>query len=585
MPTYDWSFMSHRSGESIESLVATLLRLEYSDARQVNPSQGDGGIDIIRETPDGVIVWQVKGFTTALSSSQFRQVKSSWVRFNEEHVGAERPPVLEYHLVTPWTPTEERLGEFRDMVGEAGFNCVWDGDAYLSGLGDRHPATMHRFTYGDGALEQFVNQKAMIASSPVERADSISMMSAIETRQDALNELRDQLDDNYRIEHGTLTVSGEGPPMPPGLSDPAIFHRMEYLGDGRWKYQSVVPRSADATSVDPVSWDVTFLEEAGSEGAAAIQEWADWGTPFQNVRGRVRMIGGPLPDPADDIDERESRLSFAEVKRADPPPLYLRCLTAAGDTRFRFRLIPRIRTTGAKTGWMKLVTETPEGIIRFDIRIKGEEGMQVNAEIGQLHGKDPESVLAEARVLLQVAEGDVFSVEINQTAPLFKSHGTVLPTALEGTVVPMADALSSLQSRTSAELRMPDMASITDSQFGLLLRYASIYGGTAHVWRWREISIYAPTDVSEIPAFIEQIGELLGGKYIPVYVEEPVFKLGEDSYKIDHPLVTTRHSVRLVEGQDLDAVQPGEQIRLGPGADEKVTTAMVVDWTPGTSVF
>ncbi|WP_223628651.1 hypothetical protein [Microbacterium sp. EST19A] len=585
MPTYDWPLISHRSGESIESLVATLLRLEYADARQVNPSQGDGGIDIVRETTGGVIVWQVKGFTTALSSGQFRQVKNSWLRFNEEHVGAEQPAVLEYHLVTPWTPTEERLRDFRDLTGGADFACTWDGDAYLSGLGDRHQATMHRFTYGDGALEQFVNQKAMIASSPVERADSISMLSAIETRQDALNELRDQLDDNYRIEHGTLTVSGDGPPMPPGLSDPAIFHRMEYLGDGRWKYQSVVPRSADSTTVDPVSWDVTFLEEPGSEGALAIQEWAEWGTPFSNVRGQARMVGGPLPDPSDNNDERESRLSFAQVKRADPPPLYLRCLTASGDTRFRLRLTPRIRTTGATTGWMRLVTETPEAIIRFEIRIKGDEGMQVNAEIGQLHGKDPESVLAESRVLLQMAEDDVISVEINQTAPLFKANGTVLPSALEGTVVPIAEALSSLQRRTSAALTMPDMSSITDSQFGLLLRYASIYGGEAHVWRWREVSIYAPGDASEIPAFIEQIGELVGGEFMPVYVEEPVFQLGDDSYKIDHPLVTMRHSVRLFEGQNLDAVQPGERIRLVPGADEKVTTAMVADWTPDTPVF
>ena len=80
MPTYDWPLIQQRSGDSIESLVATLLRREYTDARQVNPSQGDGGIDILRSTPDGLEIWQVKGFTTAMTDSQFRQVKKSWDR-------------------------------------------------------------------------------------------------------------------------------------------------------------------------------------------------------------------------------------------------------------------------------------------------------------------------------------------------------------------------------------------------------------------------------------------------------------------------------------------------------------------------
>jgi hypothetical protein len=32
MPTYDWPLIQQRSGDSIESLVATLLRREYTDA-------------------------------------------------------------------------------------------------------------------------------------------------------------------------------------------------------------------------------------------------------------------------------------------------------------------------------------------------------------------------------------------------------------------------------------------------------------------------------------------------------------------------------------------------------------------------
>ncbi len=116
MPTYDWPLIQHRSGDSVESLIATLLRREYSEARQTKPSQGDGGIDILRPTPDGLEIWQIKGFTTALTNSQFRQVKESWERFVEQHVTPGEQKIACYHLVTPWTPTEERMAQFCDFL-------------------------------------------------------------------------------------------------------------------------------------------------------------------------------------------------------------------------------------------------------------------------------------------------------------------------------------------------------------------------------------------------------------------------------------------------------------------------------------
>lgn len=150
MPTYDWPLIQQRSGDSIESLVATLLRREYTDARQVNPSQGDGGIDILRSTPDGLEIWQVKGFTTAMTDSQFRQVKKSWDRFVEEHVTPGKHRIVRYHLVTPWTPTEERIVLFDELTADASFPCQWDSDAFIAGLADRCPETMQRFVHGEG---------------------------------------------------------------------------------------------------------------------------------------------------------------------------------------------------------------------------------------------------------------------------------------------------------------------------------------------------------------------------------------------------------------------------------------------------
>lgn len=584
MPTYDWSFIERRSGDSIESLVATLLVLEYPDARQVNPSQGDGGIDVIRETPDGVIVWQVKGFTTALTPSQFRQVRASWARFNEEHLGEGHPPVLEYHLVTPWTPTEERIAEFRELTEGSDFPCRWDGDAYLSGLGDKYPATVHRFTYGEGALEQFVSSRALLASSPVERADSFTMLDAIETRQDALDELRDQLSDHYRIEHGTLTVSGDGPPLP-GANDAGIYHQMTYLGEGRWKYQSLVPRSADSATVDPISWEVTFHEEPGSEGFEAIKEWEEWGTPFGEVRGDVRMVGGPLRDTEPSEARENSYLSFHAVGADAPPSLFLRCTKEDGQTRFRLSLRTVAHTQGVRTGWIRLVADTPEGAMRIDIRMKGPGEMQVNAELGDMRGRDLESVLQEGRVLRAVEDGDVFSVELSQGVTLFQARGQVIPRSIESMVVPIAESLMLLQSKTSAALHMPDVREVTSREFKLLLQHASIYGGEAYTWHWSEATMYAPEAPEEVPDFQAQLRPFVSGGYMLVKAEEPVLVLANDAFKIDHPMVTIRPSVVLGDGQDLDQVEPNQGVRLVPGTDDRAITSMLRDWTPGSEFF
>jgi hypothetical protein len=77
MPGYDWPLLADCGGESIESLIATFLRRLYPTARQTNPSQGDGGIDIILESDEGVTVWQIKKYTSPITSGQWANIKRS----------------------------------------------------------------------------------------------------------------------------------------------------------------------------------------------------------------------------------------------------------------------------------------------------------------------------------------------------------------------------------------------------------------------------------------------------------------------------------------------------------------------------
>lgn len=581
MPTYDWPLIQQRSGDSIESLVATLLRREYSDARQINPSQGDGGIDILRSTADGLEVWQVKGFTTAMTDSQFRQVKNSWERFVEEHVAPGERRIARYHLVTPWTPTEERNTLFDELTADATFPCQWDSDAFIAGLADSYPQTMQRFTHGEGVLEQFISQKAMLASSPVERGESLKMLDAIETRQDALDALRDTIHDNYRIEHGTRTVANSQEIPLPLDDDPAVFHRMTYLGDSRWKYESVVPRTPDAAEIDPISMDVEFLTNPGTPEHDAVRAWEEWGTPFQDVRVRTTTTGGPFAHD----EPVESIVSIIERSRDEIPSLYLRCTASNGHRRFRMPLVVASKTVGTQTGWVRLLLDAPHRVLNFELRFKQGEGAEAKVQMGHVDGRNPEAVCDELEALLSIRESDVISVETGTGDPLLRAHGTVLPSALEAVYLPVARQLTLLQAHTAPALVMPSIAEITDSQFRHLSLLATIYSGVPHRWNWTELRFQVPEDDTEAESITTVVIDAVAGRGTIVQVETPVFTLGNRTYTIDHPLASTPHSVQLEPGVDPAILRGGDSFRLIPGSDDAVTTAKIADWTPGSIQF
>jgi hypothetical protein len=581
MPTYDWPLIQQRSGDSIESLIATLLRREYSDARQINPSQGDGGIDILRLTADGIEIWQIKGFTTSISNSQFRQIKNSWKRFLEEHITPGEKRIVRYHLVTPWTPTEERVTEFDELTADAGFPCQWDGDAFIAGLADRFPETMQRFTYGEAVLEQFISQKAMLAASPVERGESLKMLDAIEARQDALDALRDTIHDNYRIEHGTRTVTNSQEIPLPLDGDPAVFHRMTYLGDSRWKYESVVPRTPDAAKIDPISMDVEFLVTPGTPKHDAVREWEDWGTPFQDIRVRTTTTGGPFVHE----EPVESTVSIVERSHADGPLLYLRCTERSGQRRFRMPLVVTSQTVGSQTSWLRLVLDTPERSLNFELRFKQGESAEAKVQMGNVDGRNPESVCDELEELLGICESDVISVETDARNALIGAHGAVLPSAFEALYLPVARHLTLLQSHTGPTLVMPSISEITDSQFRHLSLLATIYGGVPHRWSWTELRFQVPEDDTRAASLRTVVIDAIAGRGTIVQVETPVFALGNRTYTVDHPVASSTHSVQLEQGVDLARLRAGDTFRLVPGTDDSVTTAKVVDWTPGSIQF
>ncbi|KQQ28615.1 hypothetical protein [Frondihabitans sp. Leaf304] len=578
MVGYDWALLADRGGEAVEGLIATLLNRRYPAARQVNPSQGDGGIDVILDKGDGIEVWQIKKFTTPLSSSQWTQVKNSWSRFTAEHVdkGAQ---VSRYHLVTPWTPTEERYEDFRRLTGGRPFPTQWDGEASINGLADEFPQTMDRFVYGPGAIERNVQAKAFLAASPIEKSDTLTMSSAISVRQDALDELRDGLSDHYYIDQGTQTVTGDIAPPLPAPGNRGVFHRMTYLGDSRWRTESLVPRTEHATVADPVFLQMQFEVAPESPEAQAVTDWHQWGIPFDGIPAKTRVAGGPFAE----AEAKTSQLSVSLVERELPELFFT--IRDGDKLVFRSRLTKVARTRGIQTGWFRIYGVTEAHTLAVDLRIKEDES-SVTFAVADVSGVDPAAVLAELDALEMLAPRHRVSVELPSGAAVAGLTDVRIPGALEAYVRRVAAGLLALQSHTSEQLVMPDVLGASAEEIDRLDSLVSIYAGQTSESTWSSGEWAVPEDPDDAAQLLnEMLPALLAGKSNLYAVERPTLTLGDMKVVIDHPLATARRSYRLPDGFDLGSVKPGGIIPLLPGDDARITTAAVAEWTPGSITF
>jgi hypothetical protein len=216
---------------------------------------------------------------------------------------------------------------------------------------------MQRFMHGPGFFEQQVMARTVLANSPVETVDRVSMLDAIDSRQSALDDLRDFASDSYYINRG-LQSSHAGPPLPT-TGDPAVMHRFRYVGNDRWETQSLVPRDGEAGRRDPITVEFSVNAEDGSPKRAALVEWSEWGIPFTDLPAHVATRGGPFGH-----ESHESLLSITEPVAATATPTVF---WSSDRMRVTFGFAsrsPRLPTpsaasrTGCELFWTHLIAST-----------------------------------------------------------------------------------------------------------------------------------------------------------------------------------------------------------------------------------
>lgn len=568
----DWTLLGSHKGESIEEFIAVLLRRKYPDALQVNPSKGDKGIDVYRNTPEGLVNWQVKKFTSPLTSGQWTQVVKSWNRFWAEKV-EKGVKVASYTLVTPWTPTDERRADFAKLTAAATFPTQWDGDSFISGLTDEFPETLERFVKGPNVLDSMVMQKSVLASQPVDVADSLTMMESITVRQTKLNEITNLVSDHYFIDTGTRTMAHPEDWPFPEPDDAGVMTRYTYLGNNRFSYQTLVPRTAQSTNDDPIHLEVQFQVADGSPEAQAVRDWSQWGVPFTDIPAITHATGGPLGDRRGD----HSLLSFKPVPSAPTtrPNMRFRIVGADGVEKQSILLRTTEVTQGAATGWPRALAESTYGVLGVELRLGEKDATTSTFSMDRIEGKSPAGVVEELAHFEAMDETDEVFIAIDGAGDILRAGRFTMPTAMTymGRV---AKALQRLQPSTSEILRMPSF-DVTMGQLKELERLADIYDGNARTDTWVSRGFTAQADNAELVSLVES-GHVIAEVSLPHVV------LGEYEFDIERPLVQTARSMRFERIPNGGFIE-GEKYFLVPGADNTVVTAAMAGWKKGDPPF
>lgn len=572
------------SGDKVELAMATLLLREHPDARHVSPARqpavagNDLGVDVIRTTAEGDELWQVKKFAQPLGKGQKKQVASSWRQFCRgsglDESGAALPDapfvrdVLRYRLVTPWTPTRTALKWFETLTRGATFECRWDALAYIEGLVAQHADVFDYALHGVNVVERRVQDLAQLAGAPPETVGEIPVLDSIARRQEALDGLRDLACDGYRIDPGLVSWSGEGLPLPL-LGQGAVMHRLEFLGDTRWRYSSVVPLG-DAEA-EPLELKTEFQVPEGSAEAAAVMAWNEWGVPFTDVPALIEARGGPYAH-----GPQESLLTFVAVADGDGPSVFLRGTATDGTSLFRLPLAVLERTRGYETGWVRLVVDTPERSCRFELRMKSSGGGELRVRVGAgIAGRDPEAVADEIE-LLQRGAVDQLTFELAGGVRLLGAAAP-LPEELRGKVWAVAKGLCALQAFSSKVMVMPDFAEVAAAQTDMLERLASIYSGEPVEGVWTSIEMEVPDDPAGIADARAMAARAQAGEGAIVITEVPVVRIGADEYRLTRAFAMTPASLQLAEGVDPHMLTAGDKYCIVPGADPRWHAGLLVE--------
>lgn len=295
MARVEWT----RHPDDVEPVVGMLICSRHPNAVRVQPSQGDGGVDIFVPGDGGFgrerEVYQVKSYCKQrLNSSQKRKIKRSFDDVSKT-ANDEGWKITKWHLVMPMDMTDNELNWLKQITAAAEFTCETNGLLFCDTLAADYPKVIDYYLRdGKERLQAAMDNLTRIlsgrqdrqANEPLTPTDVLGDLVAIYR---ALNEC----DPFYRYEYAVADnpPSETAPPDEPGLVAISAIEQ-----DSVWIIIKIFALSMAALQERPIGVNFRLnVPEGDDELANQVQRFIDYGAPLTMPAGTV---SGSLDLPA-----------------------------------------------------------------------------------------------------------------------------------------------------------------------------------------------------------------------------------------------------------------------------------------------
>lgn len=469
MSRVEWTRLE---GNDVEAVVAMFINREQPTSTRINPSIGDGGVDILdRGVGEGGsdVVYQVKRHAAPLSAGAKTEVEKGLKRLMGPRAAKDKIKrdvrwlnldVRTWNLVTPWDPTPEAVAWLHGLGETYGVKAAWKGLTYVEQLAAKYPDVVDYYLHGGRARIEGL-YKELVALLSNDEGD-LNVPSVNDRVQMALSTLSH--DPHYRYEHRF----GEG--SVPLLGDrPGLVMSLVTAGQksSRWTIVDVIARCAASTDERPITVSGTVHLPAGSDARDAFRDFLAFGTPFTSPAGAA---SGVLDAPGG-LGRTFTGASFVIGAAAD--------LGANAELHYEIvdpdglvvaaRDLNRTQRSEGNRGW-RVVLEDSAGVFTFEDRydLKGGNASR-SLRFNDLAGKPVRTVGDALRFVSQCRQPNQGRVSIRFTPP---DRGVIDPgiglladdedRSHVMLMLKVVELLERIQTHTSSVVVMPDLERFED---------------------------------------------------------------------------------------------------------------------------
>lgn len=489
----------------IEHVVSMLLCRENPSAVRIRPSRGDGGIDVLAPSRDGigVAVYQVKSFAGNLTQSQKAQAERSFRRLMDYAKGR-GIHVTEWYLTLPVYPTNENLEWLSSFTGGHGLTAEWRGLNFLDGLAATYPSVIDYYLR-DGrdrlqaALESLTavlrtsmrigpaaaaaERPAGSSAGPLQPAEAAGTLAAL---HDALNEH----DPHFYYDY---SVDSTRPEVP---DQPGLVAAVQD-GDGkRWVTFKVFARCAESLVERPVPLSLTITADPGSELHRDIEAFDKYGTPFTAPAGTADAKIDLPSGLGGTVTGGSVRLEPAASTRTAGHNIRLQVVDPADQIIAETIVHMDPPTTGPSRRGMRGHGTEHHGVFDFEV-LTDLDAQTVNYTLRprDLTGTPPAPALPGLRLLREFRHPN--GLRIAKPFGPATHRPEPIPAGTEptiGMIVDIVEALADLQDHTTAQLLIPDMAKLTHGEARRILHVAELTRGAAISAPWEGLDVHLRPD-------------------------------------------------------------------------------------------